>query len=197
MPFHSAPHGRTASAPACCRPLAGVVSPVLPTDRRLTAAVTWGGGTGCGRVWDPPLQRGRDRRAPVRAPLKRGLSPPSGGDWGFLVSCRGHGERRGKKPSATASPCHLPFQGRFLKRLRTDGAQRRGRQGVGRTLKLSICTLSSRPSAEGPAPHPTTMPGGMCQARRTPRGQRPPASTQGRPQWAGRGSGDHSIPPRR
>ena len=49
----------------------------------------------------------------VQAPLKRGLSPPSGGDWGFLVSCRDRGEGRGKKPSVTASPCHLPFQGRF------------------------------------------------------------------------------------
>ena len=51
---------------------------------------------------------------PVQAPLKRGLSPPSGGDWGFLVSCRRRGAGRGKKPSVTASPCRLPFQGRFL-----------------------------------------------------------------------------------
>ena len=49
----------------------------------------------------------------VQAPLKRGLSPPPGGDWGFLVSRRGREERRRKKPSVTASPCHLPFQGRF------------------------------------------------------------------------------------
>ena len=49
----------------------------------------------------------------VQAPFSRGLSPPSGGDWGFLASCRGRGEGRGKKPSVTASPCHLPFQGRF------------------------------------------------------------------------------------
>ncbi len=56
---------------------------------------------------------GGERRAAVQAPLKRGLSPPPGGDWGFLVSCRGRGAGRGKKPSVTASPCHLPFQGRF------------------------------------------------------------------------------------
>ena len=58
----------------------------------------------------------------VQAPLKRGLSPPSGGDWGFLVSCRGRGEGRGKKPSVTASPCHLPFQGRFFEDRRAESS---------------------------------------------------------------------------
>ena len=48
------------------------------------------------------------------SPLEKGAVAAKGGDWGFLVSCRGHGERRRKKPSVTASPCHLPFQGRFL-----------------------------------------------------------------------------------
>ena len=28
---------------------------------------------------------------------KRGLSPPSGGDWGVLVSCRGYGEKHGEE----------------------------------------------------------------------------------------------------
>ena len=94
-------------------------------------------------------------RASVQAPLKRGLSPPSGGDWGFLASCRGCREGRGKKPSVTASPCHLPFQGRFLRCPRTDGAQRRGCRGIGQTQNFPTRTPSRRSNAESlrPPPH--------------------------------------------
>ena len=159
----------------------------------------------------------------VQAPLKRGLSPPKAVAGGFS-SPAGAAERGGGRnpPSRLRRATSLfkggfwradnvrPYEGarrgRRAPRMgssipkpcpRTDGAQRRGRQGIRQTRKPPPRTPSSRPSAESPAPHPTAMPGGMCQARRTPRGQRPPASTQGRPQWAGRGSGDHSIPPRR
>ena len=88
------------------------------------------------------------RAAPRPSPLEKGAVAAKGGDWGFLVSCRGHGERRRKKPSVTASPCHLPFQRRFLKRPRTDGAQRRGCRGIGQTLRSSTRSPSRRPNAE-------------------------------------------------
>ena len=58
--------------------------------------------------------KGPGSAAPRPSPLEKGAVAAKGGDWGFLVSCRGHGERRRKKPSVTASPCHLPFQGRFF-----------------------------------------------------------------------------------
>ena len=58
--------------------------------------------------------KGPGSAAPRPSPLEKGAVAAKGGDWGFLVSCRGHGERRRKKPSVTASPCRLPFQGRFF-----------------------------------------------------------------------------------
>ena len=135
MPLHSA-HQIEWALSRLLPPPGGDRSPLRPTEERLTPAMPWG-------------------RASVQAPLKRGLSPPSGGDWGFLVSCRGHREGRGKKPSVTASPCHLPFQGRFLRCPRTDGAQRRGCRGIGQTQNFPTRTPSRRSNAESlrPPPH--------------------------------------------
>ena len=93
----TAPFGASESdglSPACCRPLAGVVASVRPTGERLTPAVPGAG--------------------PVQAPLKRGLSPPSGGDWGFLASCRDHGEEQEQRnpPSRLRRATSL-FKGGF------------------------------------------------------------------------------------
>ena len=93
----------------------------------------------------------------VQAPLKRGLSPPSGGDWGFLVSCRRRGAGRGKKPSVTASPCHLPFQGRFWRAdivrpyewMRPMSEKRRAGLGPAPTKERAE---SSRPTGMGCTP---------------------------------------------
>ena len=93
----------------------------------------------------------------VQAPLKRGLSPPPGGDWGFLVSCRDRGEGRGKKPSVTASPCHLPFQGRFWRAdivrpyewMRPMSEKRRAGLGPAPTKERAE---SSRPTGMGCTP---------------------------------------------
>ena len=56
------------------RPLVGDCCPLLPTGGRFAMAGT--------------------RSSPLE---KRGLSPPSGGDWGVLVSCRGYGEKHGEE----------------------------------------------------------------------------------------------------
>ena len=93
----------------------------------------------------------------VQAPLKRGLSPPPGGDWGFLVSCRRRGAGRGKKPSVTASPCHLPFQGRFWRAdivhpyewMRPMSEKRRAGLGPAPTKERAE---SSRPTGMGCTP---------------------------------------------
>ena len=49
----------------------------------------------------------------VQAPLKRGLSPPPGGDWGFLVSCRGFGDIRRKNPPSRLRRATSLFKGGF------------------------------------------------------------------------------------
>ena len=91
-------------------------------------------------------QKEGEQRAAVQAPLKRGLSPPPGGDWGFLASCRGRGEGRGKKPSVTASPCHLPFQGRFW---RADNVRPyEWREVAGNCMFPSIYSQKLSPAAQ-------------------------------------------------
>ena len=102
-------------------------------------------------------QKEGEQRAAVQAPLKRGLSPPSGGDWGVLVYCRGRGESRRKKPSVTASPCHLPFQGRFWRAdnvrpyewMRPMSEKRRAGLGPAPTKERAE---SSRPTGMGCTP---------------------------------------------
>ena len=55
--------------------------------------------------------------APVQAPLKRGLSPPLGGDWGFLGS-------RDEKPSVICSANATSlFKGGFLRGARRLGVR--------------------------------------------------------------------------
>ena len=128
------------------------------------------------------------RAAPRPSPLEKGAVAAKGGDWGFLVSCRGHGEGRRKKPSVTASPCRLPFQGRFF-------------ETPPNRWRAAPRTPGHRSNAKTSAPHPQ-----LPSQRRKPRsppchharwdvpGQAHPAGAdgpgfcQGRPQWAGRGS---------
>ena len=138
------------------------------------------------------------RAAPRPSPLEKGAVAAKGGDWGFLVSCRDHGEEQAQRnpPSRLRRATSL-FKGGFLRRPRTDGAQRRGRQGIGQTRKPPPRTPSSRPSAGSPAPHPATMPGGMCQGRRTPRGRTAPVSARAGPSGPEGGAPRHSIPSRR
>ena len=114
IPLPSAQQNRMDSLPPAAAPWRGL----LPRcARRESALPWWGPGAGCrmrASLGSAPAKGPGAAGMIVQASLKRGLSPPPGGDWGFLVSRRGREERRGKKPSVTASPCHLPFQGRFL-----------------------------------------------------------------------------------
>ena len=103
-------------SPACYRPLAEIVSLVLPTGERLTAAVTWGGVQNAGGSGTRPYGRARRGRGPgqflsVRwadspshapkmgsggpdrpSPLEKGAVAAEGGGWGFLLFCRGCGD---------------------------------------------------------------------------------------------------------
>ena len=56
---------------------------------------------------------GGERRAAVQAPLKRGLSPPPGGDWGFLVSCRTVEKDGGRNPPSRLRRATSLFKGGF------------------------------------------------------------------------------------
>ena len=148
VPLHSAHQNRMDSLP----PAAAPWRESLPWCSRRGSASPWrgpaGGAQNAGGSGKRPY-KGTGRGGYDRpSPLEKGAVAAKGGDWGFLVSCRGHGERRRKKPSVTASPCHLPFQRRFLKRPRTDGAQRRGCRGIGQTLRSSTRSPSRRPNAE-------------------------------------------------
>ena len=66
----------------------------------------------------PPFTKGAFRSGPaVQAPLKRGLSPPAGGDWGFLRS-------RDEKPSVICSANATSlFKGGFLRGARRPGVR--------------------------------------------------------------------------
>ena len=113
-PLPSAHQKSDGLSPACCRPLVGVVAPVRPTGERLAMAGTWGGVQDAGGSGTRPCKGAGSGGYDRPSPLEKGAVAAKGGGWGFLVPCRGRGERRRKKPSVTASPCHLPFQGRFL-----------------------------------------------------------------------------------
>ena len=68
----TAPFGAAKSdelSPACCRPLAGIISPVRPTGERLTMAGNWGGVQDAGGSGKRPYKGagigGRDRPSPL------------------------------------------------------------------------------------------------------------------------------------
>ena len=173
----TAPFGAAKSnglSPACCRPLAGTVAPVRPTGERLTMVGTWGGVQDAGESGTRPCKGAGSGGYDRPSPLEKGAVAAKGGDWGFLVSCRGTEKDGGRNPPSRLRRATSLFKGGFWRadnvrpyegarrgrrapRMgssipkpcpRTDGAQRRGCRGIGQTLRSSTRSPSRRPNAE-------------------------------------------------
>ena len=197
IPLPSAQQNRMNSLPPAAAPWRGS----FPRCARQGSALPWRGtGAGCrmrAGLGSAPTKGPESAGEIVQAPLKRGLSPPKAVTGGFSSPAGATERGGGRNPPSRLRRAASLFKGGFLRRPRTDGAQRRGRQGIGQTRKPPPRTPSSRPSAGSPAPHPATMPGGMCQGRRTPRGRTAPVSARAGPSGPEWGTPRHSIPSRR
>ena len=136
----------------------------------------------------PAPTKGLESAGQIQAPLKRGLSPPKAVTGGFSSPAGTTEKNRRKETLRHGFAVPPPFSREVFDTPRTDGTQRRGRQGIGQTLRSSARSPSRRPNAESlrsPLYRPARwdVPG---QAH--PAGADGPGFCQGRPQWTGRGS---------